>query len=210
MVQQSSIQGVLVPPLQGRVAAELDYGLVPDLLAAASVLDTPSPAPEDDCQLDVLGDITEEELHDFLGSQSPTSLLNDVSLAPEAAASTPWCVTLPSPAVSVRLPSLPPSSVAAPLSPRNSDSAESVAETVISPDSPVRSAPLVASAVVAAPAGRDETPPWFADADQEEWEDPYSAVNLILAAQDVTERPPLASPSRIPPKIACRKPLLQG
>eukprot|EP00644_Phytophthora_capsici_P009035 jgi/Phyca11/14191/fgenesh1_pg.PHYCAscaffold_6_\ len=130
MIQQSLNQGVLVPPLQGRVAAELDYGLVPDLLAAASVLDTPSPAPEDDCQLDVLGDITEEELHDFLVSQSPTSLLNDVSLAPETDSSTPRCVALPSPAVSVRSPSLPPSSVAAPLPPRNSDSGEPVAEIV--------------------------------------------------------------------------------
>ncbi|KAG1693515.1 hypothetical protein DVH05_023280 [Phytophthora capsici] len=186
---------------EGRVAAELDYGLVSDLLAAASVLDTPSPAPEDDCQLDVLGDITEEGLHEFLGSQSPTSLINDVSLAPKTAASTSRCVTLSSPAVSVRFPSLPPSSVAAPLSPSNSDSGESVVETVIPPDSPVRSAPMVASAVVATPAGRNETPPWFADTDQEEWEDPSSAVNLILAAQAVTERPPLADPPEFHPRL---------
>eukprot|EP00644_Phytophthora_capsici_P011928 jgi/Phyca11/15230/fgenesh1_pg.PHYCAscaffold_12_\ len=94
-------------------------------------------APGDDFQLDVLGDITEEELHDFLVSQSPTSLLNYVSLAPETAASTPRCVALPSPAVSVCSPSLPPSSVAAPLPPSNPVAGEPVAETVISPESPV-------------------------------------------------------------------------
>eukprot|EP00644_Phytophthora_capsici_P004856 jgi/Phyca11/12611/fgenesh1_pg.PHYCAscaffold_1_\ len=92
--------------------------------------------PDGDCQLDVLGDIT-EVLHDFLGSQSPTLLLNDVSLAPKTDASTPPCVTLPSPSVTVRLPSLSPSSVAAPQSPSNLASGESVAETVISSDSPL-------------------------------------------------------------------------
>ncbi|KAI9986870.1 hypothetical protein PInf_025839 [Phytophthora infestans] len=163
MAQQSSSQGVLVSPLQGRVVAHLDYGLVPDLLAAASVLDTPSHAPEDACQLNMLGDITKEELHDFLGSQSPLSRLNGVSLAPKTATSDPHCVVPPSPAVSVS--SLPPSSAGAPPSPSKSASGESVAETVTSPDSPVRSAPLVLPAVssavataASAAAGRDETP----------------------------------------------------
>ncbi|KAF4144472.1 hypothetical protein GN958_ATG06320 [Phytophthora infestans] len=154
-----------------------------------------------------------EELHNFLGSQSPTSLLTDVSLAPKTADSAPHCVALLSPAVSVRFSSLPPSSVTAPLSPSNSDLDELVAETVVSPDSPVRSAPLVSpaeSSAAATTAGRDETPPWFAGADQDEWEDPYSAVNLILAAQHATERPPLADPPpRVPPKITCEEPLLQ-
>ncbi|KAF4138619.1 hypothetical protein GN958_ATG12194 [Phytophthora infestans] len=87
MVQQSSNQGVRVPPLQGRVVAHLAYGLVPGLLAAAGVLNT-----EDSCQLDMLGDITEKEPHDFLGSQSPMSLLNGVSLAPKTAAAAPHCI----------------------------------------------------------------------------------------------------------------------
>ncbi|ETL94005.1 hypothetical protein L917_07959 [Phytophthora nicotianae] len=39
----------------------------------------------------------------------------------------------------------------------------------------------------------------FADADQDEWEDPYSAVNLKLAAQDDTERPPVADPPEFHP-----------
>ncbi|KAI9992346.1 hypothetical protein PInf_017743 [Phytophthora infestans] len=157
MVQQSSNQGVRVPPLQGRVVAHLAYGLVPGLLAAAGVLNT-----EDSCQLDMLGDITEKEPHDFLGSQSPMSLLNGVS---------------------------------------NSDSDGSVVETVISLDPPVRSAPLASPAVssdvataASATAGRDETPSWLA------WEDPYSAVNLILAAQEVTERPPLADSPEFHPR----------
>ncbi|KAF4129458.1 hypothetical protein GN958_ATG21413 [Phytophthora infestans] len=169
MAQQSSSQGVLVSPLQGRVVAHLDYGLVPDLLAAASVLDTPSHAPEDACQLNMLGDITKEELHDFLGSQSPLSRLNGVSLAPKTATSDPHCVVPPSPAVSVS--SLPPSSAGAPPSPSKSASGESVAETVTSPDSPVH-----------------------------EWEDSNSAVSLILAARDVTERPPLADPPEVHPR----------
>ncbi|ETP35164.1 hypothetical protein F442_16596 [Phytophthora nicotianae P10297] len=39
----------------------------------------------------------------------------------------------------------------------------------------------------------------FADADQDKWEDPYSAVNLKLAAQDDTERPPVADPPEFHP-----------
>ncbi|KAG6582948.1 uncharacterized protein IUM83_19871 [Phytophthora cinnamomi] len=63
-----------VPPLQGKVVAEQDFGL--DLLASTGCMVSPAPEPERACSFDPLSGITKEEFYEFLGSQSPTSLLD--------------------------------------------------------------------------------------------------------------------------------------
>ncbi|KAI9993429.1 hypothetical protein PInf_015511 [Phytophthora infestans] len=45
MVQQAASEKASVPPLQGRVAADPDFGLVPDLIAAADFLSPPATSP---------------------------------------------------------------------------------------------------------------------------------------------------------------------
>ncbi|GMF35626.1 unnamed protein product [Phytophthora fragariaefolia] len=42
VARQSSIREPMMPPLQGREVVEPDFGLVPDLLAAATLLSSPS------------------------------------------------------------------------------------------------------------------------------------------------------------------------
>ncbi|KAG3242372.1 hypothetical protein PI124_g12769 [Phytophthora idaei] len=79
MVQQVASQRVSVPPLQGRVAADPDFGLVPDLLAAAEYLSppatTPPVAPAVSDHVD-LGGLELDELSEFLpvGSELPLDL----------------------------------------------------------------------------------------------------------------------------------------
>ncbi|KAG3145151.1 hypothetical protein PI124_g10441 [Phytophthora idaei] len=69
MVQQVASQRVSVPPLQGIVAADPDFDLVPDLLAAAEYLSppatTPPVAPAVSDHVD-LGGLAIDELSEFL------------------------------------------------------------------------------------------------------------------------------------------------
>ncbi|KAG6623937.1 uncharacterized protein IUM83_02123 [Phytophthora cinnamomi] len=199
MVQQSSNQGVQVPPLEGRVEAEPDLSL--DLLAAADCMVSPAPEPERACSFGPLGGITEEELYEFLGSQSPTSLSDGASLAYTWVS---YRVEQSSPVVSASLlrsasPLLSRSGATS--APSASDSAESVVETVLSLVSPVPSPPTspaggsIADPAADARAAEASESRWgvieFAlegDIDQYEHGGPFAAYNLLLGFLDIIER----------------------
>ncbi|KAG2799265.1 hypothetical protein PC113_g20939 [Phytophthora cactorum] len=118
MVQQVASQRVSVPPLQGRVAADPDFGLVADLLAAAEYLSPPARTPPVAPAVSVhveLGGVTLDELSEFLpvGSELPLEhplLRIRLHLHPAAPAQlpgTPRAPAAPSPVASPRAPSLP-------------------------------------------------------------------------------------------------------
>ncbi|KAF4141014.1 hypothetical protein GN958_ATG09862 [Phytophthora infestans] len=86
MFQQVASERALVPPLlQEKVAAEPDFGLVPDLLAEAESLRPPVTAPSSasvpPAHLD-LGGITATELSEFLPAGSELPLEIDASWVP--------------------------------------------------------------------------------------------------------------------------------
>ncbi|KAG3148238.1 hypothetical protein PI126_g12511 [Phytophthora idaei] len=118
MVQQVASQRVSVPPLQGRVAADPDFGLVPDLLAAAEYLSppatTPPVAPAVSDHVD-LGGLELDELSEFLPVASPNSSPPSPAVpsppvspaAPVKLPATPRALVAPNPLASPRAPSLP-------------------------------------------------------------------------------------------------------
>ncbi|KAG2898793.1 hypothetical protein PC110_g4833 [Phytophthora cactorum] len=91
MVQQVASQRVSVPPLQGRVAADPDFGLVADLLAAAEYLSPPARTPPVAPAVSVhveLGGVTLDELSEFLPVGSELPLEHPVDTT-DAASSSP-------------------------------------------------------------------------------------------------------------------------
>ncbi|EGZ29812.1 hypothetical protein PHYSODRAFT_309974 [Phytophthora sojae] len=109
MVQQVALQEIAVLPLHTRVVAEPDFGLVPDLLAAAGYLSpVMTTAPTSLLETD-LGDLTFTELSDFLpaGVASPRSASASVDPArePSSPAVSPRTGVFASISSSVLLPS---------------------------------------------------------------------------------------------------------
>ncbi|KAG3131040.1 hypothetical protein PI126_g20231 [Phytophthora idaei] len=168
MVQQVASQRVSVPPLQGRVATDPDFGLVADLLAAAEYLSPPARTPPVASAVPDhvdLGGLTLDELSEFLpvdallaspSSSPPSTAVPSPPVSPAAPVQllpgTPRAPAAPSPVASPRAPSLP------------TESSESAEET-----------------------DKEE---WEDDDDPY----PYAAANLIRASLTITGRPPLPSP----------------
>ncbi|OWZ16375.1 hypothetical protein PHMEG_0009845 [Phytophthora megakarya] len=74
MIDRAADQWVQVPSREGRSVADQDFGLVPDLIAAADLLGAPPAIPTlpsaDDC---ILGGLALEELDEILSQRSQVS-----------------------------------------------------------------------------------------------------------------------------------------
>ncbi|KAG3137926.1 hypothetical protein PI124_g136 [Phytophthora idaei] len=198
MVQQVASQRVSVPPLQGRVAADPDFGLVADLLAAAEYLSpparTPPVAPAVSDHVD-LGGLTLDELSEFLpvGSELPLELDIPWTQQTSPSSSPAQAATSVSPDALLASPSSSPPSPAVPSPP------VSPAALVQLPGTPRRPAAPSTVASPRAPSPPAESSEPAEETDKEEWEDddnpdPYAAANLIRASLTITGRPPLPSP----------------
>ncbi|GMF53402.1 unnamed protein product [Phytophthora fragariaefolia] len=192
VVRQSSIREPMMLPLQGREVVEPDFGLVPDLLAAATLLSSPSiPAPPPlDNDFD-FGGITLHEISELLPAESALPLeLNtpcgqDVTIVTSETRLITYSsadALLASPGSVPPSPPLPEALLpVAPVSSRALSSANPIPNPVASP----RVVPPVTPA-----SNSGDGDAWDSDDDT----DPYAASNLIRASLTISGRPPLPPP----------------